>query len=71
MTDTTTQTRPAHTPGQHPSETPEYWDRLARDEREKAENSYWQTAESKLLHLSNAEEYEATARRLRVTGGAS
>lgn len=66
MNDTTTAARPAHTPGRHPSETPEYWDRLARDERAFATEP-WQTVESRVLHLDNAQQYEAIARKLRDT----
>lgn len=55
----------------HCTETPEYWDRLARDERAFAESDRRRrtgSVESIALHLKNAEEYEAQAARLRQQG---
>lgn len=49
----------------HPTETPEYWERLALDERAFAKDRN-QTVESKLVHLRNAEDYERTAATLRA-----
>lgn len=52
----------------HCTETPEYWERLARDERAFAEDDRRRrtgSVESIALHLKQAEEYEAQAERIR------
>lgn len=52
----------------HPSETPEYWERLAADERAQAKakrGSRWGSVESIRIHERNAKDYEETARSLR------
>jgi len=53
----------------HFSQTPEYWDELARTERAFAESDRLRrtgSVESIALHLKNAEEYEAQAERIRM-----
>jgi DMSO/TMAO reductase YedYZ molybdopterin-dependent catalytic subunit len=56
----------------HPTETPEYWERLARHERafaaEKRRTRHG-TVESIKIHESNAAEYEAQANKLRKVRG--
>lgn len=52
----------------HPSQTPEYWERLALEERTLAASERhlpWVTAESTRVREQNAREYDETARRLR------
>lgn len=51
----------------HSSETPEYWEKWARDERRKAEvdRHTRTTTESRQAHLRNAVEYETYAKKLR------
>lgn len=55
-------------PVKHPSETPEYWEALARDARRAAaaaRNDRHAQVESIRIHERNAAEYDETARRLR------
>lgn len=49
----------------HCTETPEYWEGLARDERSFAQDRTG-TVESQLLHKRNAEEYERKAVEIRA-----
>lgn len=52
----------------HPAQTPEYWERLAAEERALAASQRslrWVTVESTRIRERNAREYEATAQRLR------
>lgn len=50
----------------HPTETPEYWERLARDERAFALHApRTATAESLIIHRQNAAAYERRATALR------
>ncbi|RMX08530.1 hypothetical protein D8I35_05490 [Corticibacter populi] len=53
----------------HPTQTPEYWERLALDERAFAESDRLMrtgSVESIELHIKNAEQYEAKAKDLRA-----
>ena len=57
----------------HPTQTPEYWERLATEERALAKSKRgdrWSTVESIKIHEQNAADYEATARGLRAALGA-
>lgn len=57
----------------HPTQTPEYWERLATEERAMAKakrSDRWSTVESIKTHEQNAADYEATARGLRAAAGA-
>ncbi len=52
----------------HPSETPEYWEMLARNERTFAKEDRgrrYGSVESIQIHLRNAADYEAQAKKLR------
>lgn len=52
----------------HPTETPEYWEARARSERTFAKNKRGLrcTVESIEIHLRNARDYEAQAKKLRA-----
>jgi hypothetical protein len=53
----------------HPSETPEYWEELALNERFLAKTKRglrWGSVESIRIHEQNAKDYEETARKLRA-----
>ena len=57
----------------HPTQTPEYWERLAADERAQAaakRSARWGTVESIRIHEQNAKDYDETARKLRTTEAA-
>lgn len=58
----------------HPTQTPEYWEELARNERllaAKDRSSRWASVESIRVREANARDYEATAQRLRQSADSS